>query len=300
MNYKNRYPWMTAKLRSQIIEKNKLRLQSHKNPEDLVLTAELRQKRNKLTSDLRNAEIRYYSKQLELNKSDLSQSWKILKTIIGKGINKTGRKLNFCINDNNVAESELIANEFNEFFTTIGSKLSSTISCNASPMSYVDITEHSIYIYATTPTEVKQIIKSLKNSSPGWDEIPAFLLKLCANYYVQPLTYIINKSIENGIFPNELKLARVVPIFKSGDPTSICNYRPISVLSFFSKIFEKYMYNHVVEFMDTNDIIYKYQFGFRQKHSTRQAIISLVNKITLCIYSADLMIGVFLDLKKSF
>ena len=122
MNYKNRYQWMTAKLRSQIIEKNKLSLQSHKTPGDLVLTPELRQKHNKLTSDLRNAEIWYYSKQLELNKSDLSQSWKIVKSIIGEGINKTGRKLNFCIiNGNNVAQSELIANEFNEFFTTIGS-----------------------------------------------------------------------------------------------------------------------------------------------------------------------------------
>ena len=90
----------------------------------------------------------------------------------------------------------------------------------------------------------------IQNGSPGCDEIPAFLLKLCVNYYVQPLTYIFNKSIENGIFPNELKLARVVPIFKSGDPSSICNYRPISVLSFFSKIFERYMYNHVVQFMD--------------------------------------------------
>ena len=60
------------------------------------------------------------------------------------------------------------------------------------------------------------------------------------------------------------------------------------------------MYNHVVEFMDKNNIIYKYQFGFRQKHSTQQAIISLVNKITSCIDSSDLMIGVFLDLKKVF
>ena len=83
---------MTANLRSLIIEKNRLRLQSHKNPGDLVITAELKQKRNQLTSDLRNAEIRYYSKQLELNKRDLTQSWKILKTIIGKGINKTARK----------------------------------------------------------------------------------------------------------------------------------------------------------------------------------------------------------------
>ena len=228
MNSKICYLWMTAKLRFQIIEKNKLRLQSHNIPGDLVLTAKLRQKRNKLTSDLRDAEIWYYRKQL--NKNDLSQSWKILKTIIGKGVNKTNKKLNFCIIGNNVTESELIANEFNELFTTIGSKLSSIISCTVSPMSYVDITEHSIYIYATTLTEVKQIIKSLKNRSPGWDEIPAFLLKLCANYYVQPLTYIINKSIENGIFPNELKLARVVPIFKSGHPSSICNYRSISVL----------------------------------------------------------------------
>ena len=242
MNYKNCYLWMTAKLRSQIIEKNKLRLQSHKNHGNLVVTAEPRQKCNKLISDLRNAEIWYYSKQLELNKSNLSQSLKIWKTLIGKGINKTGRKLNFCINGNSVAESELIANEFNEFFTTIGSTLSSTISCTISPMSYVYITEHSIYIYATIPTEVKQIFQSLKNSSPGWDEIPAFLLKLCANYYVQPLIYIINKSIENCIFPNKLKLARVVPIFKSGDPSSICNYRPISELSFFSKIFERYNY----------------------------------------------------------
>ena len=65
-----------------------------------------------------------------------------------------------------------------------------------------------IHIFPTTTTEVKQIIFSLKNISLGWDETPAFLLKTCSNYYVKPLTYIINKSIEEGIFPNELKLAR--------------------------------------------------------------------------------------------
>ena len=72
INYKNRHPWMTANLRSLIIEKNRLRLQSHKKTGDLVLTAELKQKRNQLTSDLRNAEIWYYSKQLELNNRDLT------------------------------------------------------------------------------------------------------------------------------------------------------------------------------------------------------------------------------------
>ena len=103
-----------------------------------------------------------------------------------------------------------------------------------------------------------------------------------------------------GVFPSELKLARVIPLFKSGDSAQITNYRPISVLSFFSKIFERVMYNHIVNFMDSNDSIYKYQFGFRQRHSTQQAIITLVEKITSSLDNGDFVIGVFLDLKKAF
>ena len=78
------------------------------------------------------------------------------------------------------------------------------------------------------------------------------------------------------------------------------NYRPISILSFFSKIFEKLMYNIVNNFLYKNDIIYKYQFGFRKNHSTQHAINTLVDRITSSLDSGDLVIGVFLDLKKAF
>ena len=98
----------------------------------------------------------------------------------------------------------------------------------------------------------------------------------------------------------ELKQAKVVPIFKSGESDKVPNYRPISVLSFFSKIFEKIMYNNVVNFRDKNDTFYKYQFGFRKSHLTQHAIITLVDKITLSLDSEDLIIGVFLDFKKAF
>ena len=94
-------------------------------------------------------------------------------------------------------------------------------------------------------------------------------------------------------FLSELKLAKVVQIFKSGDSSKITNYRPISVLSYFSKVFERIMYNHI-----TYNVLYNYQFGFRHKHSTQQAIITLVNKITSSIDTGDFVIGVFLDLKK--
>ena len=114
-----------------------------------------------------------------------------------------------------------------------------------------------------------------------------------------PLTHIINKSLKEEVFPSELKLAKVAPIFKAGATNKITNYRPISVLSFFAKVFEKIIYHKLIEFMDHNDILYCYQFGFRQRHSTQQAIITLVNKITSCSDCGDLVIGIFLDLKKS-
>ena len=103
---------------------------------------------------------------------------------------------------------------------------------------------------------------------------------------------------ESGTFPEELKLAKVIPIFKSGDKQDISNYRPISILSFFSKVFEKTMYNHLINFIDANKILYKYQFGFRKSHSTNHAIISLAEKVSNAMDSGKISIGVFLDLRK--
>ena len=94
--------------------------------------------------------------------------------------------------------------------------------------------------------------------------------------YLKPLTYLINRLFTEGVFPEELKLARVVLILKASDPSQIANYRPISVLTFFSKVFEKIMYNCILKCMDDNHVFYGHQYGFRQKHSTQQAIITLV------------------------
>ena len=107
-------------------------------------------------------------------------------------------------------------------------------------------------------------------------------------------------SLRSGVFPSELKLAKVVPIFKAGDTSAINNYRPISVLSFFSKVFEKIVYNHVLDFIDDNNVLYDYQYGFRHSHSTQQAIITLVDRITKSLDKGHIAITILLDLKKAF
>ena len=158
----------------------------------------------------------------------------------------------------------------------------------------------AIVIVNISCLEVERVISSLKNSRAGWDEIPTFVAKKCVYSYLKPLTYLINRSFTEDVFPEELKLARVVPILKAGDPSQIANYRPISVLTFFSKVFEKIMYNCILKFMDDNHVFYEHQYGFRQKHSTQQAIITLVDKIITSLDKGDIVISVFLDLKKAF
>ena len=125
-------------------------------------------------------------------------------------------------------------------------------------------------------------------------------MKQLANYYAEPLTPLINQSILQGHYPKELKLAKVLPIFKSEDEQLVQNYRPISILSFFSKKFEKIVSKYIIEYMDENKLFKKNQFGFRKQHSTSHAIITLVEKVSKALDKGKIVVGEFLDLKKAF
>ena len=118
--------------------------------------------------------------------------------------------------------------------------------------------------------------------------------------YIEPLTFLINYSPKTCVFPSELKLARVVPIFKAGDSSALTNYRPISVLTFFAKVFEKIGYiSQLINFITDNNILYDHQYGFRKCRSTQQAIITLVDKITKSQDIGDIMITLLIKLKKA-
>ena len=168
------------------------------------------------------------------------------------------------------------------------------------PLSYIDPNEHSMSIPSIHSNEIKSIISKLNNSAPGYDNIPPKIGKLFATQYIDPLTYLINKSIKQGVFPDELKLAKVVPIFKTGDEQLVQNYRPISVLPFISKIYEKIVANYLIDFLESQDLLYKYQFGFRKSHSTSHAIITLIDRVSQALDTGKYVVGLYLDIRKAF
>ena len=117
---------------------------------------------------------------------------------------------------------------------------------------------------------------------------------------VEPLTHIYNLSIKTGIVPSQLKLSKVVPLYKKGDKSEPNNYRPISLLSIFDKILEKLIHKRLMHFINKNDILYENQFGFRPKHSTNLAVLELIDTIYQNLDKKHYVAGIYLDLKKAF
>ena len=126
------------------------------------------------------------------------------------------------------------------------------------------------------------------------------IIKQSIHHISEPLTHIINLSIYHGIVPDEMKIARVIPVFKSDDQSLITNYRPVSVLPSFSKFLERIIYNRLVHYLQSFNILCDNQYGFRKDHSTSLAIIDLYDKISTAFDQGEFAIGLFLDLSKAF
>ena len=161
--------------------------------------------------------------------------------------------------------------------------------------------QQSLFLMPTNEEEVLSIIHFLKiGKSPGCDTISNSLVKNLAAEIVQPLVHIFNLSLTNGIVPREMKVAKVVPIFKKGDPKLLTNYRPISLLISFSKILEKLIYVRTVKFLNSSKMFSNFQFGFREKHTTTHAILHFINKVSYAMDNHMHTLGIFLDYSKAF
>ena len=298
--YRTRKPWLSDGMKNSIKTKNKLFKKSKRssNPEHEI---NYKRYRNRLNKVLLDAERTHYNDILNENKNNMKKSWQILKDIINK--KKTSKSCSrFEINGSYTTDKNKIADGFNKFFINVGPNLASKIpEDNRCPTSYMtNLATDNLLLSPVVEEETVKIIKALKDSSSGWDDISARVVKTTYNSFITPLTYIMNLSLETGIFPAELKIARVIPIFKAGESSIFSNYRPVSVLPLFSKILERIMYNRLLFFINEHGLLYKFQFGFRTLHSPNLALIILVDKISQALESGEYVLGLFLDFSKAF
>ena len=245
-------------------------------------------------------EREYYEHRLQETKQNLKASWRILKEILNKNKNNLSC-LRFYNNNMVCNDKKRIAESFNSFFVNVGPNLAKNIpSDSRSPTGYMERNPSSMAVIPASQNEIITIINNLKQSSPGWDDISPSTVKHTCHYFIEPLMHVSNLSITQGVFPHELKVAKVIPLFKSNDPIVFSNYRPVSVLPLFSKIFERLMYNRLLSCVNKCKLLYEYQIGFRCGHSPELALTCLVDKISNALENGEYVLGLFLDFSKAF
>ena len=300
--YYARKPWLTQALKKSINVKNRLYVIKCKH-NTVYNEQQYKMYRNKVVKLLKIAEKKYYNDIFIKNKSNIRKTWLIIKEILNKSKSKEIKQNKFIASDGSLIDNQqTIAEKFNEFFVNVGPTLAKKIKKqDISPNSYLkNKMINSIFLNSVTDLEIINMLKSCKDSSPGYDDIKVSPLCTVLEYIAQPLSYICNLSLKEGIFPEELKIANVIPLFKKDNAMVFNNYRPVSLLCTLSKVFERIMYNRLINFLNENKILFEYQFGFRKNHSTQLALTFLMDKLINSIENGDHVIGVYLDFSKAF
>ena len=295
--------YITNEVREMIKHRNKLHKiyiydRSDENKENW------REMRNKTDQAIKNCEIKHYQNLIKENGNNCQAMWKTLSHIIGSKKKKQTTINSLTINQKSFTNQLEIAEGLNQFLSNAGENLASQFN---------DIKENEFYRYLNSPVnqsfnideittnEVSTQITSLEmKKSAGNDGLTNKFLKLSLCYLILPLTDIYNTSIRTGIYPDELKIAKCVPIFKKGRKDDPSNYRPISILSSINKVFEKLLYRRLYDHFTKLNILYDYQYGFRQNHSTNQALIEIIDYLGSSIDEGKQVCGIFLDLTKAF
>lgn len=291
-------PWITTELAQNIKERHKMYRKFVGKP--ITHGDEYRRLRNTVNNRLATAKKEYYKSKLNLVAGNSKKTWSLINEILNVK-KKTTTIDEISIDGTKVSNPYAVCNHFNSYFSSVGKELADALpDCPLSPTHYLTDNFPDFELNPTTPLEVNNVIKELKESSPGCDGIPARAIKLLADTISPLLSKLINLSFREGCFPDELKMAKIIPIYKGGDRMLVSNYRPISILPVISKIIERLVYNRLFSFLTNNNILIDQQFGFRKSFSPQLAILELLKGIQDASNEGFYTVGVFLDLRKAF
>lgn len=294
-NSKKKQNWITKGLKQSCKTKRSLRYQYYKsknlrNKAKYLQYSKILQKC--VYTSKKNANIKYINN----SENKCKAVWRVIKDEIGKDNDRDNIE-NLLLDNTILSDPVEIATAFNNHFTNMAQSPIKGAKISSNEYSVV----HSMFLKPVSENEVRAEIMSLNNTnSEGYDEINTRIIKACTSELIEIMTYLINLSFSLGIFPESLKLSIVKPLYKTGEKSDVNNYRPITLIPIFSKIFEKCMYKRLIEFCNKFNIIRKEQFGFQKNKSTTLAIYSLLKIVLTNINHNYFTTGLFFDLSKAF
>ena len=298
-------PWITLGLTKSISKKRSLFKQLKKLKLKNKNTDEVHKKYKYYNDTINKLKIKckrdYYQNYFNNNASNSKKIWNGINRLLNRGRKKQGT---IFLEENGLISDPLkVANKFNDYYLNIADKLCEKIpKRNNKFQDYLkNPTKNKLTLKETTPDEIAKIITDLdgKKSSDIYNISPD-VVKLNTQAISQILTIIFNISIHEGCFPTAMKAAKITPIHKGDSVLSVGNYRPISLLPIFSKIFERLIYNRLIVFITENKILSKLQFGFQKNKSTEQAVTSIVSALDQAKQEKKSSYCVFLDFAKAF
>ena len=261
--------------------------------------------RKTLKESIETAKRTHYGGKISEHNGNSKKIWEVINNLRGKS--KRQIKPNFKIDNKKITNRRIIANEFNKYFVSIAA----TLNKKYDDIGHVLIddlpnfrqymsssTMNSIYLHDCSPDEVSKIISELKNGKSS--DIPIHIIKKSAHLTSPLLAKYFTNCMKIGYFPDELKIGRISPIYKKDNEELMENYRPVSTLAVFGKIFEKVIYSRLYSFLASQNILHENQFGFRKAHSTTHALNYSINHIENELKRKKHVIGIFIDLSKAF
>ena len=247
---------------------------------------------------IKSIKTKYHYNKISEASGNPKKTWEIINQIRGKS--KKTIKPEFVINNERIIERRVIANEFNKYFVSLASKLNenSTASSNTFKDFLPPGNMQSIFMEDCSGAEVENIISEMQNGKSS--DIPISVIKKTSKIISPILSLHFNHLMKVGKFPDELKTGKITPIHKKEDEQLLQNYRPISTLPIFGKIFEKIIYSRLYSFFTSQGLLYDKQFGFRKNHSTNHALNYSVSHIKSELKKGNHILGIFIDLSKAF
>lgn len=243
----------------------------------------------------------YYDKLIQKTDNVIKTTWNIINKEVGcKSVSNKNIVLN-C-NDTEVKDPHVVSSMFSDYFgNMVDQHAVPSITCHSNNDSVKDFTTKKFTFTPLTEKDMESIILSFDNrGSNGFDGVPMTVIKFAKEFLLRPLTHLINSSFITGEFPNKLKISKIKPLSKSGDTHNISDYRPISLLSSFSKLYERAVKQQLFMFLESNNLFDKEQHGFQGGKSVITAGINFIESIIDAIEKKEKVVGIFMDLSKAF